>query len=174
MPNPNVGERSYRVLHCEQALVRSGNQRQKSLTFVRTMCLKHSGPDDEDIPQLRGRSLPAPSEEPRAHGSRKAPTQGPPNRLGHLGSGDLIVHFKASLRVAHYDIRRGQSAQDLSLPAVRSGTSAPGKPPVLVTSLLSGDLGPVETDDLSGLILDSLDQLRRGVHEDVRTDAQKA
>src|SRR5215217_8697274 len=38
----------------------------------------------------------------------------------------------------------------------------------------SGRLGPVETDDLSGLVLDGLDQLRRGVHEDFRADAQQA
>src|SRR5215211_3162334 len=38
----------------------------------------------------------------------------------------------------------------------------------------SGRPGPIETNDLSGLVLDGLDQLRRGIHEDFRADAQQA
>lgn len=40
--------------------------------------------------------------------------------------------------------------------------------------LVLGDSGPVETDDLSGLVLDGLDQLVWGVHHDVRSNAQQA
>src|SRR5215204_4124581 len=43
-----------------------------------------------------------------------------------------------------------------------------------VVPTTSGKPGPIETDDLSGLVLDGLDQLRRGVHEDFRADAQQA
>src|SRR5215203_4075578 len=43
-----------------------------------------------------------------------------------------------------------------------------------LSSTTSGRLGPIETDDLSGPVLDGLDQLWRGVHEDFRAHAQQA
>jgi len=74
---------------------------------------------------------------------------------------------------ARFNIRRERSAQNLLLSPVRLAhpplqTSEPFPISTLVGS------GSKKTDDLSGLALVSLDQPRRGIHVDVRGDAQQA
>ncbi|MDQ3832824.1 MAG: hypothetical protein M3315_04155, partial [Actinomycetota bacterium] len=58
-----------------------------------------------------------------------------------------------------HDDDRGADGGDV----LRSGGS-PSQTSRHRSVLVLGDLGPIQTDDLSGLVLDGLDQLRRGDH----------
>src|SRR5215216_1481825 len=93
----------------------------------------------------------------------------------------IVLPMKPIARIIHshvfrarYNIRHRWSARNLVKSPERmvhlASRRTSGSRPVLV---LRG-LGPVQTYDLAGLVFDSLDQLLRGVHEDVRPDAQQA